>query len=740
MFHKGCGAFARGLWKAAVVILSPEAAEALEGRVVDAKTGEPIAHVTLSVVGRAQTVHSDGEGKFILVPDPQPPFEILVLLPGGGYEMPVRIETLPEEGPLVVRLAPSVTESLTVTAGAAPGIRSAPAAGTAVVSREDIASREPRNLTQALENVPGVGSVSEGHAAVPAIRGMAQARSLLLIDGARVTAERRIGPSATFLDPFVLEGVEVARGPGSVSYGSDAFGGVILARTRRPRPGADLSFGVAGAVGTGVPHERIGIEMESGIGERAGVLLSVHHRHFDDYHSPEGEVSNSGSRDTGFLASYSHLALGGLFSLGVQGDDGRDVERPRTNSDLVRFYYPTEDSLRLTAAYERGPLLGFDATELSLFLGDYDIVTDQDAFADETTPRQILRADVAAKDYGLRADATRHWGQTKVAFGLDLNGRFDLEAEDMTIDFDPSGAQVSESSFTTIEDAQRLDAGLYASADRALGSALSLGAGLRYDRVRSTNREGYFGDLSVTHAEPSGYLGMTFGPFAGFSSTVQYSRGFRDARLSDRFFRGVTGAGFITGNPDLEPETSDQYDLVLRWGTKRWHPALYAYHYRIDALIERYEDPAQPDFFLFRNRGRAEIRGIELEILGDLPAKVQLLVAGSLSEGEALDDGTPLDDIAPENVVVQARKEFGSRAWVQLRGAWIDKLDEPGPNEVAMESRTLVDASGGWRVLPKLELQLLVRNLFDETYLLTADRRSPLAPGRSAVLSARCTF
>lgn len=730
----------RGLWKVILVAFTSEAAEALEGRVVDGKTGAPLAHVTLSVVGRAQTVRSDGEGKFVLIPDPQPPFEVLLVLPGGGYEKPVRIDALPEEGPLVIRLQPSVTESLTVTAGAAPGIRTAPAAGTTVVSREDLGSREPRNLTQALENVPGVASVSEGHAAVPAIRGMAQARSLLLVDGARVTAERRVGPSATFLDPFVLQGVEVARGPGSVSYGSDAFGGVILARTRRPRPGADLTFGVAGAVGTGVPHQRLGVEVESGLGVRAGVLLSAHHRSFDDYDSPQGEVLNSGSRDTGFLAAYSHATPGGLLSVGVQGDYGRDVERPRTNSDVVRFYYPEEDSLRLTAAYESGPLLGFDEAEVSLFVGDYDIVTDQDAFADETTPRQILRANVAAKDYGLRAEAERHWGKTKVAFGLDLNGRFDLEAQDVTIDFDLSGAQVSETSLTTIEDAQRHDAGLYVSGDHALASSVSLGAGLRYDRVRSTNTGGYFGDLSVSNAEPSGYLGVTFGPFAAFSTTVQYSRGFRDARLSDRFFRGVTGAGFITGNPDLEAETSDQYDLVLRWGNGRWHPALYAYHYRIHDLIERYEDPAQPDFFFFRNRGTAEIRGIELELLAELPARVQLVVAGALSQGEALDDGTAVDDIAPENVAVQARKELGSRFWVQLRVAWVDALDEPGPNEVPVDSHTLVDASAGWRVGQAVELQLLVRNLFDETYLLTADRRSPLAPGRSAVLSARCTF
>ena len=88
--------------------------------------------------------------------------------------------------------------------------------------------------------------------------------------------------------------------------------------------------------------------------------------------------------------------------------------------------------------------------------------------------------------------------------------------------------------------------------------------------------------------------------------------------------------------------------------------------------------------------------------------------------------------IAPDNFVVQVRKGLGERVWVQLRGAWMDDLDEPGPNEVALDSRTLVDAAAGWRVLKSVELQLLVRNAFDETYLLTPDRRSPPAPGTSA--------
>ena len=41
-----------------------------------------------------------------------------------------------------------------------------------------------------------------------------------------------------FLDPSVVEGIDVARGPGSVAYGSDALGGVVSVRTRRAEPGS----------------------------------------------------------------------------------------------------------------------------------------------------------------------------------------------------------------------------------------------------------------------------------------------------------------------------------------------------------------------------------------------------------------------------------------------------------------------------------------------------------------------
>jgi hemoglobin/transferrin/lactoferrin receptor protein len=175
----------------------------------------------------------------------------------------------------MIEVAPLAEESVTVTAGAAPTIESSPVAGTTIVPRADIESRQPLNLTQSLENVAGISKVSEGQAAVPAIRGLARGRSLILIDGARVSTERRVGAGASYLDPFVLDAVEVSRGAGSVGYGSDAFGGVISARTRGVVPGAGFGVAATGGYSVGTPGGRAGAEVSGPSAPRAGSSCSA---------------------------------------------------------------------------------------------------------------------------------------------------------------------------------------------------------------------------------------------------------------------------------------------------------------------------------------------------------------------------------------------------------------------------------------------------------------------------------
>lgn len=726
----------RPVLAAALLSLASVPSFALEGIVVDKRTGRPIAGAEVAILGHAGVTLTDAEGRFTWKPDPTPPFEVLVIVPGGVFMKPVLVERLPEDGPLHLDVLPLVEETVTVAAGVAPSIVSTPASGTTLLSARDLAARQPANLVQALENVAGVHHISEGQTAVPAIRGLARGRTLILIDGARVTAERRVGPSATFLDPFALESVEVSRGSGSVAYGSDAFGGVIAARTRRVAPGSPLQFRFEGSLGAGTPGGNAGVEIARGL-DRGGLLFQAHYRDFDDYRSPSGDIFNSGYRDHGFLGRVEHALGPGTLSIGWQSDFGRDIERPRDNSRTVRFFYPTEDSHRLTAAYTTGPLGGFNRLGLHAFLGSYSIVTDQDRYATATTPRSVERADVSARDFHVRGFAGKLAGSTKVEVGVDVNGRFGLEALDIIMRYDQAGQLATTTTNVSVDNARRVDTGVYATAETPLTGVVTVAGGLRGDRVTTVNSGGYFGDRSTAHAAAAGFASVALGPFNGLGLTAQVSRGFRDPTLSDRYYRGPTGRGFITGNPDLEPETSLQYDLALRYTMARGRLAAYAYHYRLSDLVERYETTR--DTFFFRNRGRARLRGVEVEAQADLGRGLMLAIAGQISRGTALDDGSNLDDVAADMLSVTVRQAL-KRGFVQVRAAGYADDDRPGPTEQRVPGYVLVDASGAWPITEQLELRIVARNLLDAAYLSSPDPRGVLAPGVNALVTAAVRF
>ena len=722
-----------GLLLVVFVCLSSPAL-AFRGRVVD-REGKPVPNATVSILGRTGEAITDQDGRFVFQPDPRTPFEVLVIDSAGTYSRPILIETLDPAAELVVTIAPILNESITVS-GSAPSIESTPGAATSSLSARDVAIRQPANLMQAIENVAGVNQVSEGQAAVPAIRGLARGRTLILIDGARVSSERRVGASATFLDPSLIEGVDVSRGPGSVAYGSDAFGGVISVRTRRVMPGAPLAVQVSGTVGAGMPELRGAIEIAKGL-PSGGVLFAAHAREADDWDSPEGEVFNSGFADRGVMLRAEQKVGPGYLTAGWQSDFGRDIERPRNNSRTVRFYYPHEDSHRLTAGYEARNVMGLQRLAVTAFTGNYDQRTDQDRFPTATTGRSIERADIAANDFHVRSFGEKLAGKSRIEFGVDINGRFGLNAVDDLIQYDLAGNITSTRPNVSIDTAHRVDNGVYASIETAVAPVLVLSGGIRGDYVTTSNTGGYFGDRSTGNGAGSGYASATVGSFGGFSLTAQIARGFRDPVLSDRYYRGPTGRGFITGNPDLNPETSVQLDLGLRYVSPRFRFATFYYHYRINDLIERYQ--TDTDFFFFRNRGAARVRGWEAEAQASLPGGIALDLAAQVAQGRALDDHAYLDDISPVNIMATVRRQFG-RGFGQLRTAYFGDDDHFGPTERAVPGYTLVDAAAGYQVVKPLELRFQARNLLNQTHYASQDVRAVFAPGRSASLVATVKF
>ncbi len=469
-----------------------------------------------------------------------------------------------------------------------------------------------------------------------------------------------------------------------------------------------------------------------------GMVVQGHYRDFDDYASPSGTVLNSGATDQGFLARADHEIGPGVLSASWQSDFGRNIDRPRNNSQTVRFYYPIEDSHRLTAGYDLRQAAGFERLGVNAFFGRYRQMTDQDRFATPTRGRSLERSDYTADDFQVRGSAERLFSRSRVEFGVDVNGRFNVHALDFVTQYSVAGDVTSRVENVSIDTATRRDTGAYAVIETALAPKVTAGAGVRGDYVTSKNRGGYFGDHATSHGAMSGSASMTVGPWEGMTLTGQVGSGFRDPTVSDRYYRGPTGRGFITGNPDLDPERSVQFDVGLRYTSARVRAGLFGFQYRINDLIERYQTAT--DYFFFRNRGRARIRGIELEVQAVLGAQLTLESTAAVTGGRALDDGTALDDVPPATFTLAVRRPVTAKGFAQVRAAFFGVDDRPGPTEIRMPGYTLVDVTGGFALAKRVDVNVMLRNLLNQTFPVSPDARAVPAPGINAVLTVTARF
>jgi outer membrane receptor protein involved in Fe transport len=447
---------------------TPAPAAPTGGMVVDARSRSPISGAEVMLVGQRGAVRTDAGGRFRwTTPPPPAPVTIVVILPDGHVARPIHLTEWVSSGDLVLAAEPAITEAVTIS-GVAATIDTAPAASTTLLPRADLDMREPATLSQALENVPGVGFIAEGQGAVPAIRGLARGRSLILVDGGRVSTERRAGANASFLDPAAIDSIEVARGPASVAYGSDAFGGVIAVRTRKGAYRAPLTARATGTVGLGIPEGSADIELSRGSAADA-FLVGVRARAFGDYRAPAGDVPNSGWRDAGVSGRWDHDGGGHTWSIGWQTGLGRDIGRPRSDSAAIVATTPYDDSHRLTATYERQSAGWFRNVRVD---GLFDVSRDrtqQDRVATTKQPRNLVQSDLSSREVQVRMTGDHTLGPVRFEAGADLNGRYGFETTDTTVAYNLAGSITSIQTNPSIASAHRTALGIFSQADAIEG-------------------------------------------------------------------------------------------------------------------------------------------------------------------------------------------------------------------------------------------------------------------------------
>ncbi len=170
------------------------------------------------------------------------------------------------------------TLSVTATKTAIPAVDAL--AGTSVVPRVSLDRLQPGRLSEVLRDVPGV--ITQENRNDPAqainIRGLQDfGRVNVLVDGARQDFQvSGHGANGVFyLDPELVGGVDVTRGPTATVYGSGAIGGVAAFRTRSIDDilAPDESAGFVQKQGFGTNGQRF--VNSSALGARIGTAADV---------------------------------------------------------------------------------------------------------------------------------------------------------------------------------------------------------------------------------------------------------------------------------------------------------------------------------------------------------------------------------------------------------------------------------------------------------------------------------
>ena len=227
----------------------------ITGRVIDPH-GRPVPGASVFIAKEATVAGStstDPSGAFVLQAPDDGAFEVRVAI-YGFKASPLVLVGEPgsrDVGTIALSLS-AQTESVSVAGSTTPMPLSISGSSITMITGREIEARQAESVHDVLRIVPGLAIASSGgRGAIAGLfpRGGEADYSLVLIDDVPVNA---FGGSFDFAHiPAVnIDRIEIARGPQSALYGSNAIGSVIRITTRRhTRPQASGSI-EGGSFGT----------------------------------------------------------------------------------------------------------------------------------------------------------------------------------------------------------------------------------------------------------------------------------------------------------------------------------------------------------------------------------------------------------------------------------------------------------------------------------------------------------
>jgi hemoglobin/transferrin/lactoferrin receptor protein len=653
------------------------------------------------------------------------------------------------------------------------------AANVTVMSRADLKSQLATSTADVFRYTPGIDYEAAGTRFGTEginIRGIGGNRVALIVDGVPLSDQFDVGSfsNATrdFLNAGLIEQVEVLHGPASALYGSAAIGGVVAVRTPDPADilggrnhggdilatwrDADESVHGTGMVAFG--DASMGFLAGGSWREGQQVDSAAVTDDFDikDYQRKSALLKFVADDAYGhtWRAGYIHQAANNRSDLRSMLGSGRFRSTTRLEGDDEY----TMDLLSL--AFEFGsPESWIDSGVLR---GYYEIAEIDQVTLDERglarRPVSIDRffhfeQDIRGVEINLQKEISGERSSHRLGFGLEYRSKTTEEFRDgLELDLTTGVetnvilGEVFPLRDFPISDTDELGAYLE---DVVSFGDWSVIAAIRADRfdLSPVMDPMYIEDypfvdpVSLSESDISPKLGLIYRVTPSTDIYLQYAHGFRAPPYEDANI-GLEIPVFnvrAIPNPDLKSESSDGFDVGLRWQGTWSNLRLAVFHTRYDDFIEsKVRLGTDPDsgriLFQSQNIDKTEIQGIEAGWQTRLPGRLNpLSFDGSLylARGENKENGQALNSVGPAQAVLgigwtAANGNRALRLQATLTEAWDDR-DESGGELFKPPGHAVLDLFATQQISRRTALRAGFLNLADRTYWNWSDVRG-LAP------------
>lgn len=610
----------------------------------------------------------------------------------------------------------------------------------------------PQTTPEALTNMNGVFVQKTNHGGgSPFVRGLTGNQTLLLLDGIRLNNSiYRYGPNQYLntIDAFAVNKIEVAKGTGSVQYGTDAMGGVIHVFTKEPVLNQDRSSlhgNVFGKYMTGDMEESGRTELEYS-SPKFAALVGGTYRDFGDIIGGKntGKQSPTGYDEYAFDAKIL-MTLKKNIQLTVASQFLRQLHVPvyhkvKLENYLINEFNPQQRLLSYARLNIQGNKKLFNQVRVIASWQQ----NEEGRSSQKNGSNLLIREKDKIKTLGLTIDISSVMSKIWTAnSGIEI---YHDQVSSTRNEINNSGTSTSKRGLYP-DNSKSGNFSVYNLQHLNIGNWI-IDGGIRYNSFKINISDVTLGDVAIS---PDALV-INAAALYIFSRVhhvyTNFSQGFRAPNIDDMGTLGIVDFRYEVPAYDLSPEKSKNFELGYKMNLPKFNGTIAAYRMNLNQLITRVKVEGEIidgyQVYKKENVEKAYIQGFEAAFNWNPLTSVEINSGLTTTYGQNITKNEPLRRIPPLNGRVAATYKIGN-FFSSAEFLFASKQDRLAADDIS-DNRIPAGGTHGWEVvnlyagyqIKSVKLNAGLQNILDEDYRTHGSGINGV--GRSAWIAVNYSF